>query len=197
MIHPERQGRSTCTAPDRRSEVPACRTASPAAPTQNMRRRLCGVCRYRAPTLSEVVRWGNRRCCRLTQTPVFETTQVQICRNAVWWQMGSVSTLVGQLFGSASDNGLPPRPDEATWGYLDAAVRCVERYGWQRTSVKDVARQAGVDRTTVYRHVGSMDDIFRLIVAREVHLLVDAIPSADSTRDDCNRSGCRVARWGH
>jgi AcrR family transcriptional regulator len=73
-------------------------------------------------------------------------------------------------------SGLPPRPDESVWPYLDAAIRCIERFGYQRTSVRDVAREAGVERTTVYRNVGSMDDIFALLVARELHDLMDAAP---------------------
>jgi len=72
--------------------------------------------------------------------------------------------------------GLPPRPDEAIWPYLDAAVRCVERFGWARTSVRDIAAEAGVERTTVYRRVGSMDQVFRLLVAREAHLLLESLP---------------------
>lgn len=75
-----------------------------------------------------------------------------------------------------AQTGLPPRPDESVWPYLDAAVRCIERFGYERTSVRDVAREAGVERTTVYRNVGSMDDIFRLLVARELHQLMESMP---------------------
>lgn len=65
----------------------------------------------------------------------------------------------------------------AVWPFLDAAVRCVERFGWSRTTVRDVAREAGVERTTVYRRVGSMPQIFRLIVARELHHILAALPA--------------------
>ena len=74
--------------------------------------------------------------------------------------------------------GIPPCPDQSLWPFLDAAVRCIARFGWSRTSVKDVATEAGVERTTVYRRVGSMDDVLRLLVAREVHLLVAALPDS-------------------
>ena len=74
--------------------------------------------------------------------------------------------------------GLPPCPDKSIWPYLDAAVRCVERFGWSRTTVKDIATEAGVERTTVYRRVGSMDQVFPLLVARELHLLIESLPSA-------------------
>lgn len=84
-----------------------------------------------------------------------------------------------ELFGGAGEAaGLPPVPDESVWPFLDAATRCIERYGWARTSVRDVAREAGVERTTVYRRVGSMEQIFRLVVARELHRLMADIPTA-------------------
>lgn len=72
---------------------------------------------------------------------------------------------------------LPPRPDESLTPFLDAAARCIERFGWARTSVRDVAAEAGVERTTVYRRVGSMGDILRLLVARELHALVALLPT--------------------
>jgi AcrR family transcriptional regulator len=43
--------------------------------------------------------------------------------------------------------------------------------------VKDIAAEAGVERTTVYRRVGSMDEVFRLLIAREIHLLIATIPA--------------------
>ena len=52
------------------------------------------------------------------------------------------------------DGGLPDPPDEALWPFLDAACRAVERFGWARTTMRDIAREAGVERTTIYRHVG-------------------------------------------
>lgn len=73
--------------------------------------------------------------------------------------------------------GLPESPDESLWPFLDAATRCIERFGWKRTSVQDVAREAGVERTTIYRRVGSMDDIFRLLIARELNELMATVPS--------------------
>ena len=90
---------------------------------------------------------------------------------------------VVQLVGARPDagtasGGLPPRPDPALWPYLDAAARCIERFGLTRTSVRDVAAEAGVERTTVYRHVGSMEHIFGLLVARELHAFMEQVPAA-------------------
>ncbi|MDQ2724677.1 MAG: TetR/AcrR family transcriptional regulator [Actinomycetota bacterium] len=90
-----------------------------------------------------------------------------------------VDPVISEIFAPRHyDGGLPPVPDPATWPILDAAARVIRRYGWARTSVKDVAREAGVERTTVYRRVGSMEDIFRLLVALELHRLIEDLPSA-------------------
>lgn len=83
--------------------------------------------------------------------------------------------LLAEVFTPAG--GLPPLPDESVERYLDAAESCIVRFGWSRTSVKDVAAAVGVERTTVYRRVGSMDDILRLLVARELHRLVALLPT--------------------
>lgn len=42
--------------------------------------------------------------------------------------------------------------------------------------MRDIAKEAGVERTTVYRHVGSMGDVQRLVIADELQRLVDAVP---------------------
>ena len=77
--------------------------------------------------------------------------------------------------------GLPAPPSDELEPYLDAATCCVERYGWSRTSTKDIAREAGVERTTLYRHLGSKDRILRLLIAREAHRLIDAAIATAAT----------------
>lgn len=72
--------------------------------------------------------------------------------------------------------GLPDPPDDAVLPYVEAARRAIERFGWARTTMRDIATEAGVERTTVYRHVGSMPDVYRLLVAHEIRTLVDTIP---------------------
>ena len=78
------------------------------------------------------------------------------------------------VFVAAVDRGaLPPRPRAELDSYLDATARCVLRYGWSRTSPQDIAREAGVNRTTIYRVLGAKDEIFHLLVDREVHRLIE------------------------
>jgi AcrR family transcriptional regulator len=74
---------------------------------------------------------------------------------------------------AVDDGTLPARPSPELDPYLDAVEVCVQRYGWSRMSPQDVAREAGVNRTTIYRLLGSKDAIFRRLVARSAHRLMD------------------------
>ena len=69
-----------------------------------------------------------------------------------------------------------PAPPASIDPYLDAAARCFARHGIGRTSVQDVAREARVDRTTVYRQVGNVPSIVRLLAGRELHRLLEELP---------------------
>lgn len=51
---------------------------------------------------------------------------------------------------------------------LDAALVQFEKVGFKKTTIEDIARQAGVDRVTVYRRIGSRDDVVQAVVGREV-----------------------------
>jgi AcrR family transcriptional regulator len=72
--------------------------------------------------------------------------------------------------------GIPPPPSSQLNAYLDAAATCFARHGIRRTSVQDVARELSVNRTTVYRQVGNVDDMVRLLLARELHRFVAEVP---------------------
>ena len=78
----------------------------------------------------------------------------------------------GALDFPAVVRGLPEPPPPSLDPYLDAAVRCFVRYGVSRTSVQDVAAEMKVNRTTVYRQVGNVDAMIRLLSARAVNRIV-------------------------
>ena len=61
----------------------------------------------------------------------------------------------------------PVDDDEARSRLLDAAEACYERRGVSRTTVDDIAREASVHRTTVYRYFGSRDDVLAFVILRE------------------------------
>ena len=73
--------------------------------------------------------------------------------------------------------GSVPAPPASVDPYLDAAVRCFARHGIGRTSVQDIARELRVDRTTVYRQVGNVSSIVRLLAGRELHRFLADLPS--------------------
>jgi AcrR family transcriptional regulator len=56
--------------------------------------------------------------------------------------------------------GKPPRDDdEARERIIDAAMRCIDRYGPHKMRLSDVAGELGVTRQTVYRLYKSSDDL--------------------------------------
>jgi AcrR family transcriptional regulator len=73
--------------------------------------------------------------------------------------------------------GLPPAPPPELDAVLDAAVVCFARFGYNRTSVQDVAQQLGVNRTTVYRQAGNVEDLARLVAARDLHRFLSFLPA--------------------
>ncbi|WP_067570955.1 TetR/AcrR family transcriptional regulator [Nocardia acidivorans] len=55
---------------------------------------------------------------------------------------------------------------------LDAALLQFQRVGVKKTTIEDVAREAGVDRVTVYRRIGSRDNLVTAVFSREVALVL-------------------------
>ena len=65
--------------------------------------------------------------------------------------------------------GIPAPPPASLDPFLDAAARCFARHGIKRMSVQDVARELRVNRATVYRQIGNVDQQVRLLLARDLH----------------------------
>lgn len=68
---------------------------------------------------------------------------------------------------------LPPRPDPALDSVLDAAGECFERQGPTRTTMTDIAKRAGIARSTLYQRVNSVDQVGVLFLVRELHRFAD------------------------
>src|SRR5436305_2585490 len=57
---------------------------------------------------------------------------------------------------------------------LDAAAELIERWGYNKTTIDDIARQAGVAKGTIYLHWKTRDDLFWALLTREdVRLAAD------------------------
>ena len=73
-------------------------------------------------------------------------------------------------------SGTPPADTaEARHRLTDAAVRCVQRLGHERTRLADVASEAGVTRPTIYAYFESRDDILRSAMLHAADDLVDRL----------------------
>ncbi|MEU8935126.1 helix-turn-helix domain-containing protein [Streptomyces sp. NPDC048409] len=65
--------------------------------------------------------------------------------------------------------------DEKVDAILDAAYICFTRHGVRRTTMDDIARQAGMSRPAVYQYVRNKEDAFRRLAER---LLGDTLSKA-------------------
>jgi AcrR family transcriptional regulator len=74
--------------------------------------------------------------------------------------------------------------NEARERILDAASRCFDRLGVPKTTVADVASEAKVTRTTVYRYFGSRDAIIVGVMLRETHYFRERLLEATRGIDD-------------
>ncbi len=80
--------------------------------------------------------------------------------------------------------GTQPTPGEGSPGVedvLDAALAEFEDVGIRRSTIEDIARRAGIDRVTVYRRVGSKDEVIQAVLAREAQRVIARVNAATST----------------
>ncbi|MEU3475661.1 TetR/AcrR family transcriptional regulator [Rhodococcus sp. 05-340-1] len=71
-------------------------------------------------------------------------------------------------------------PDGDDGPILDAALELFGEVGIPRTTIGDVAKRARINRVTVYRRIGSKDDLVRAVMARESSRLFVAVAAAAS-----------------
>ncbi|MFI6521682.1 TetR/AcrR family transcriptional regulator [Spirillospora sp. NPDC050679] len=74
-----------------------------------------------------------------------------------------------------------PATDDLDTRILDAALAEFETYGLRRVSVEDVAKRAGVARTTIYRRFTNKEQLLQAVILREVRGFLTAI--AEATAD--------------
>ncbi|MDQ3571541.1 MAG: TetR/AcrR family transcriptional regulator [Actinomycetota bacterium] len=66
-------------------------------------------------------------------------------------------------------------------GILGAALACFSRYGYRRTSMEEIARQAGISRAAVYLYFKGKEEVFR---ALSEHLQEDQLAEAEAALKD-------------
>ncbi len=76
---------------------------------------------------------------------------------------------------------------DTTGAILDAALVEFDRHGIRRVALDDVARRAGVSRTTIYRRFANRDDLVAAVMDREnARLFADIAAELKSTRPQSN-----------
>lgn len=86
-----------------------------------------------------------------------------------------VDVRADEVSGDRLYDRLPPRPAPELDRVLDAVERCLARYGVNRTSMTDIAREMGVARTTLYRQVSSLEEAMALMSSRRFHRFLDEL----------------------
>jgi AcrR family transcriptional regulator len=72
--------------------------------------------------------------------------------------------------------GNPPiDDDDARERIVDAAMRCIDRYGPNKTSLSDVATELGVTRQTVYRLFPSTEELLHAVAADAADAFLDRL----------------------
>ena len=78
-------------------------------------------------------------------------------------------------------------PDGATVAILDAALAEFDRHCIRRVALDDVARRAGVSRTTIYRRFANRDDLVAAVMDREnARLFADIAVELKDARPQSN-----------
>ena len=67
---------------------------------------------------------------------------------------------------------------------LNAALRCFARYGYARTNMTGIAKEAGVSRTALYNAYPSLEEVFRALSQRVNEGVRAAVVAAASTPGD-------------
>lgn len=66
-----------------------------------------------------------------------------------------------------------PENEEREYRILDAAAELFVHYGYDKTTVSDIARQAGVSKGTIYLHFGSKDELLEGLIVREMQIYAE------------------------
>ncbi len=65
-----------------------------------------------------------------------------------------------------------------TTAILDAALQVFEQYGARRANVEDVAKAAGVSRSTLYRAYATKDDLLQAVLTRQANDFLNQLDQA-------------------
>lgn len=71
---------------------------------------------------------------------------------------------------------------------LDAAERCISRYGLQGTTLKNIASEASINRGLIHHYIGNRDDVTQLMVERLLERYEASFESYAAARPESNHT---------
>src|SRR5271170_8018418 len=75
--------------------------------------------------------------------------------------------------GERSQSTTPTSTGHARERILAAAERCIDRHGIRKTTMDDIASEAGLARPSVYRYFADRDDLLIELITRHTRALLD------------------------
>ncbi len=80
-----------------------------------------------------------------------------------------------RIFGQlVTRRSIEPQSTDRANRILDAAAALVLHYGLDKTTVDDIAREAGISKGAIYLHFKSKDDLMEALILRETWAYMDA-----------------------
>ena len=90
-------------------------------------------------------------------------------------------------------DGIADRPTNPE-RILEAAEECFARYGFRKTSMEDIAREAGLSRRSVYRHFPDKSALFDEVAAARTRVFLEEIVRRTAELDGLSAQIEEVAR---
>ena len=69
----------------------------------------------------------------------------------------------------------PKNDTEAKSRVCRAALECLERLGFEKTTMTDIAQEAGISRPTLYKYFRNKDEVFLTAIDIEAHIFARAV----------------------
>lgn len=89
---------------------------------------------------------------------------------------------------TAEPEGLPAQaPDSTRDGILEAARRRFLRFGVPKTTIDEVAREAGCSRTTLYAHFRNKEDLYARLLGQDAEVFIREASSVLATDANAGR----------
>ncbi|MFZ4522310.1 MAG: TetR/AcrR family transcriptional regulator [Bacteroidales bacterium] len=67
---------------------------------------------------------------------------------------------------------------------LNVAQQVFTKYGYNKTTMEDIAREMGKGKSTIYYYFTSKEDIFKAVIEMEIEVMKEKIVSGIATRSD-------------